>query len=259
MTHWLRFEHDKHIGFGVLEADLITVFAGDMFDDPKPTGHKLALDAVRLLPPTQASKMIALWNNYHALAEKLAQAIPQEPLYFIKASNSYLPHEGLIKRPVGYDGKIVFEGELGIVIGKTCSNADLDQAQASIFGYTCVNDITALELLNRDASFAQWTRAKSCDTFGIFGPVIATDLDPQSLTVRTLLNGRERQSYACSDMIFSPSQIVSILSRELTLFPGDVIACGTSLGVGPMRGGNVVEVIIDGIGSLRNSLEENAS
>ena len=256
MRHWLRFEYADCNCFGTLDADTVHVYEGDMFDHPALTGQTLALYAVRLLPPTQASKFIGLWNNYHALAEKLGQSVPAEPLYFVKASNSYLPHDGIVKRPFGYEGKVVYEGELGIVIGKTCTNIDAAQASASIFGYTCVNDVTALELLNRDASFVQWTRAKSCDTFGAFGPTIATGLDPLSLTVRTLLNGKERQNYPCRDMIFTPAEIVSRLSREMTLYPGDVIACGTSLGVAPMRAGNVVEVVIDGIGCLRNRFEE---
>lgn len=120
--------------------------------------------------------------------------------------------------------------------------------------------MTALELLQRDTTFAQWCRAKSCDSFGVFGPVIAIGLDPQMLTVKTFLNGKERQNYPCRDMIFAPAQIVSMISREMTLYPGDVIACGTSTGAGPMRSGQVVEIVIDGIGSLRNSfesLEEN--
>ena len=150
---------------------------------------------------------------------------------------------------------MVYEGELGLVIGKRCKNASDAVAADAIFGVTCVNDVTALDLLTRDASFAQWTRAKSFDTFGIFGPVIATGLNWQALTVRTLVNGRERQNYSCSDMIFSPAQIVASLSAEMTLEPGDVIACGTSLGVLPIKPGTVVEVSIDGIGVLKNTFE----
>jgi 2-keto-4-pentenoate hydratase/2-oxohepta-3-ene-1,7-dioic acid hydratase in catechol pathway len=108
-------------------------------------------------------------------------------------------------------------------------------------------------VLNRDASFAQWTRAKGCDSFGVFGPVIATGLDLSTLAVRTLVNGRERQNHACTDMIFSPAQIVSMLSKDMTLQPGDLIACGTSLGVLPMRPATVIEVVIDGVGTLRNT------
>ena len=148
---------------------------------------------------------------------------------------------------------MVYEGELGLVIGKTCKNIGVEAATEAIFGWTCVNDVTALDLLTRDASFAQWTRAKSFDTFGVFGPCIATGLDWQSLNVRTLVNGRERQNYACSDMIFSPAQVVASLSREMTLNPGDVIACGTSLGVLPIKPGTQVDVSIDGLGVLTNT------
>jgi 2-keto-4-pentenoate hydratase/2-oxohepta-3-ene-1,7-dioic acid hydratase in catechol pathway len=148
---------------------------------------------------------------------------------------------------------VVYEGELGIVIGKRCKGANEEDARQAIFGYTCINDITALDLISKDASFAQWTRAKCFDGFGAFGPVIATGLDWKSLNVRTLLNGRERQNYPCSDMIFSPEQIVHALSQDMTLEPGDVIACGTSLGVLPMKPGSVVEVSIEGIGTLRST------
>jgi len=229
-----------------------------MFGVPVSSGQRVALADVEVMTPTQASKMIGLWNNYRALAEKLGQAIPLEPLYFVKTANSYLAHGGTIRKPSSYSGKVVYEGELGIVIGKACNNADAKQAADAIFGYTCVNDVTALEILTRDATFSQWVRAKSCDTFGVFGPVIATGLEAEKLTVRTLLNGKERQNYPCSDMIFNPVQIVSMISHEMTLLPGDVIACGTSLGVGPMRDGCTVEIAIDGIGVLRNVFEDGS-
>lgn len=153
--------------------------------------------------------------------------------------------------PKNYEGRVVYEGELGLVIGRACKNVSPEDALSAIFGVTCINDVTALDLLSRDASFAQWKRAKGSDTFGVFGPVIATELD--ALVVRTLVNGRERQNFPCSDMIFSPAQIVSALSKDMTLLPGDVIACGTSLGVLPMKPGTMIEVVIDGIGSLRNT------
>ena len=174
-------------------------------------------------------------------------------------ASSYCAHGQPFTVPVSYGGRVVYEGELGLVIGKTCKNVSEAEASDAIFGLTCVNDVTALDLLTRDASFAQWTRAKSFDTFGIFGPVIATGLEWQSLNVKTLVNGRERQNYACSDMIFSPTQIVSHLSREMTLYPGDVIACGTSLGVLPIKPGTVVEIVVDGIGVLRNTFEANVT
>ena len=253
MALWIRFDADGAAGFGQLDGDSISVCRGDMFNQPVPTGESLLRSAVRVVLPCQPTKFIGLWNNYHAQAAKQGLSIPAEPLYFLKAASSYCAHEQPFDVPQGYDGRVVYEGELGLVIGKKCKNLSIKESAAAIFGVTCVNDVTALDLLTRDASFAQWTRAKSFDTFGIFGPVIATGLDWNQLTVRTLVNGRERQNYACADMIFSPAQIVSCLSQEMTLYPGDVIACGTSLGVLPIKAGTIVEVSIDGVGVLRNT------
>jgi 2-keto-4-pentenoate hydratase/2-oxohepta-3-ene-1,7-dioic acid hydratase in catechol pathway len=252
MTHWLRFQHQSQTAFGTLEGDTISVYRGDMFDQPQPTDERVALQDVTLLTPCVPSKMVALWNNFHALAAKLGQAIPPEPLYFLKANSSFHPHGAPIRVPASYAGKVVFEGELGVVIGKPCRHVSAADAPTHIFGYTCINDVTAAELLNKDASFAQWTRAKSFDTFGVFGPVIATGLDPATLSVRTVLNDQERQNYPVADMIFSPAQLVSLISQDMTLMPGDVIACGTSVGVGSMKPGSDISVIIEGIGTLHN-------
>jgi len=255
MTHWIRFQHAGATGFGTVENDRIAVHEGDMFDAPAATGEHHLLEQVTLLPPTAAGKMLALWNNFHALATKLNQEIPTEPLYFIKADGSYLGTGEVIRKPPSYDGKVVFEGELGIVIGCECRAVSEADAANHIFGYTCINDVTAAELIGKDATFAQWTRAKSFDTFGVFGPVVATGLDPSTLSVRTVLNDQERQNYPISDMIFGPAKIVSMISRDMTLHAGDVICCGTSVGVGSMKPGSTIEVTIDGIGTLGNRYE----
>ena len=254
---WIRYEANGQTGFGLLVGDAIEVCQGDMFGAYERTGQSQLLGDVTILLPCIPGKLIGLWNNYHAQATKQGLSIPAEPLWFIKAASSYCAHEQPFTVPASYDGRVVYEGELGLVIGKTCKNISVDEAENAIFGLTCVNDVTALDLLTRDASFAQWTRAKSFDTFGIFGPVIATGLDWKTLSVRTLVNGRERQNYLCSDMIFSPAQVVASLSREMTLHPGDVIACGTSLGVLPIKPGTVVEVSIDGIGVLKNTFQSS--
>ena len=254
---WIRYEANGQAGFGLLVGDAIEVSQGDMFGAYERTGQSQLLEDVTILLPCIPGKLIGLWNNYHAQATKQGLSIPAEPLWFIKAASSYCAHEQPFTVPASYDGRVVYEGELGLVIGKTCKNISVDEAANAIFGLTCVNDVTALDLLTRDASFAQWTRAKSFDTFGIFGPVIATGLDWKTLSVRTLVNGRERQNYLCSDMIFSPAQVVASLSREMTLHPGDVIACGTSLGVLPIKPGTVVEVSIDGIGVLKNTFQSS--
>ena len=257
MRRWIRFEHKGESGFGTVDGGTVRVHEGGMFAAPAATGRTLALDAVKVLTPTEPSKMIALWNNFHALAQKLEMPISEEPLYLIKTSNSFLATGETIRRPDSYDGKVVYEGELGIVIGATCSDVPEDQAEAFIFGYTCVNDVTAIEVIKKDPTFDQWVRAKSFDTFGVFGPVVTRGLDPAGLTVRTVLNGVERQNYPVSDMIHPPARLVSMISRDMTLHPGDVIACGTSVGVGSMKEAvNTIEVTIDGIGTLSNIFEQ---
>lgn len=253
MTSWIRFEADGRAGFGTFDGTRIHVHAGDMFESPEATGETLALGDVRVLTPCTPTKMICLWNNFRALAQKLELSTPEEPLYLLKSPSSFLPHGGTIRRPAGYDGPVVYEGELGIVIGRRSSGISEADAARHIFGYTCINDVTAFGILNKDKSFAQWTRAKSFDTFGVFGPVVATGLDPLTLSIRTVLNGEERQNYPVSDMVFPPYRLISLLSHDMTLMPGDVIACGTSIGAGSMKQPeNAIEVTIEGIGTLSN-------
>ena len=255
MALWVRFERGGKPEIGTLEGSRIAVHSGDMFAGAAPTGETIALEVVNLLTPCDPSKMICLWNNFPALAAKLGIAAPDEPLYLLKAPSAFLAHGEAIRRPTSYAGKIVYEGELGIVIGKKCSN--VSEAKDYIFGYTCVNDVTAGELITKNPTFPQWARAKSFDTFGVFGPAIATNIDPMTLHVRTVLNSDERQNYAVSDMFFPPVKLVSLLSQDMTLMPGDLIACGTSLGVGAMKDPrNTVEVSIDGIGTLGNVFEQ---
>ena len=257
MTRWIRFEHAGQAGFGTLEGETITEHEGDMFAGARATSKTLALADVKVLTPTQPSKMIALWNNFHALAAKLKLEAPEDPLYLLKAGNSFLAAGETVRRPKSYSGKVTYEGELGIVIGKDCKDASEVEAESCIFGYTCVNDVTAAELINKDPTFPQWARSKGFDTFGVFGPVVATELDPMGLNVRTVLNGDERQNYPVSDMIFPPARLVSLISHDMTLYPGDVIACGTSVGVGSMKEpSNTVEVSIEGIGTLSNVFEQ---
>ena len=257
MARWIRFEHEGRTGFGTLEGEAILVHEGDMFAAPTATSRTVPLAEARLLTPCQPSKMIALWNNFHALAEKIAMPVPEDPLYFLKAANSFLGTGEVIRRPAAYGGRVIYEGELGIVIGKRCKEVSEDAAAGHIFGYTCVNDVTAVDLINKDPTFAQWVRSKSFDTFGVFGPVIATDLDTDELVVRTVLNGDERQNYPVRDMIHPPRRLVSLISHDMTLVAGDVICCGTSVGAGSMKEPrNTVEVSIEGIGTLGNVYEQ---
>lgn len=232
---------------GVIEGDSLHPRAALGSDEG--AGAPVALADTDRLPPCVPGKFIGLWNNYKAAAEKGGQAHPTHPLWFLKADTSLAGPGSEVAIPESA-GRVIFEGELGIVIGQTCKDASMEQAAAAIMGYTCVNDITSLDVLNAEPTFAQWTRAKSFDGFGVLGPVIATDVDWRALEVKVLVDGRERQSYEATDMILTPPEIVSLLSRDMTLNVGDVIACGTSLGARPVKAGQVVEVLIEGIGGV---------
>ncbi len=254
LQHWVRYRQGRSIGFGTLHGERIHEHSGDMFDAPEPTGRELAIGEVRLLSPTQPTKVIALWNNFAALGEKLGLAVPAEPLYLLKSPNSFAGPFDVIRQPRS-GGKVVFEGELGVVIGKVASGVREADAMTHVFGYTCANDVTEADILNRDASFTQWVRAKGLDTFCPMGPVVATGLDAATLVVTTTLNDSERQNYPVSDMRFSVERLVSLISADMTLYPGDVILCGTSIGVGSMKPGSDITVEIAGIGALRNRYE----
>ncbi|MFK7755111.1 MAG: fumarylacetoacetate hydrolase family protein [Sedimentitalea sp.] len=232
---------------GVITDDMLQPRAA--LGSTSVTGEAIALDALTLLAPVVPGKFFGLWNNFKAAAEKGGMEHPEHPLYFLKSDTSLSGHGAEVMLPAAA-GRVVFEGELGIVIGKTCNNVTVEEAKDAIFGYTCINDFTSLDVLNADPSFPQWTRAKGFDGFGVVGPVIETDIDWSALTIRVFVNDRERQSYPTADMILSPAQIVSCLSQDMTLNHGDLIACGTSIGARPVKAGMAVDVVIEGIGKV---------
>jgi 2-keto-4-pentenoate hydratase/2-oxohepta-3-ene-1,7-dioic acid hydratase in catechol pathway len=249
---WTRFTHHGRATLGRIEGDEVLMHTGDLFADPRSSGERIPLAGLAWLPPCVPGKIIGLWNNFRAAAQKNGWADPAEPLYFLKSPASAAGHEQAIPAPAADVGRVFYEGELAVVIGRRARAVAPADAAACIFGYTCANDLTAIELLQRDPSFPQWTRAKSFDGFGAFGPWIATDFDPSKASLRTLVGGRERQNFALADMFFAPADLVSRISHDMTLEPGDVILCGTSLGAMPMKPGTCVEVVIDGLGTLRN-------
>lgn len=259
MTLWVRYAGEGGEGFGTLDGDAIAEHAGDMFAGPVPTGRRVPLVGVRLLPPCRPAKFIGLWNNFAERAAKEGLKRPAHPLYFLKGANCHAGDGDDILRPAGYEGQVVFEAELGIVIGRSCKDVHVAEAASCVFGYTCVNDVTARDLMRLDPAFVHWTRAKSFDGFGIFGPAIATGLDPVTLRVEARVGGAVRQDYPVADMFFSPLEIVSLLSRDMSLEPGDLIACGTSVGAGALHDGETVEVSIAGIGRLANEFHRPAT
>ncbi len=237
--------------WGVLEGEQVRALDGPPFGEHHTTGQAYKLDQVRLLPPCWPSKIICVGRNYVAHAKELDHDVPTSPLIFSKPPSSLIAHGDTIQYPEDV-GRLDYEGEIAIVMGRRLRHLRADEPGASyIFGYTCLNDVTGRDLQNKDG---QWTRAKGFDTFCPLGPVIATDLDPTQLEVRSFLNGQQKQQGHVSQMIFNFDVVLRYISRVMTLEPGDVIATGTPAGVGPMVTGDTVEVAIEGIGVLRNKV-----
>jgi len=210
----------------------------------------LALDEAVLLPPVRPSKIVCIGRNYREHAAELGHDVPQEPLLFLKAPSALLAPGATVLRPK-ISQRVDYEGELGVVIGRKCHQPAPDEdVRTYILGYTCVNDVTARDLQNKDG---QWSRSKGFDTFCPVGPVVVDGLDPWAgVTVETRVNGAVRQSGTTLDFIFALDVIIRHIAQAMTLFPGDLIATGTPAGVGPVVAGDVMEVTVDGIGTLRN-------
>jgi len=251
---WCRIEVDGEPRLGRLDDERIELHDGGLFDNPVATGIEIDAATATWLPPVEPRQFLGLWNNFHERQQLEKTQIPDFPLFFVKLGESLSAHQRPIKRPSGFSGKIKFEAELGIVIGRPCFRPERNHVDDLIFGYTCVNDVTAPEALFSNAEFHQWCRAKSLPGFGPIGPVIASGIDPAPLRVRGILDGQVKQDYPVSDMIFSPQDIVWQIAREIALYPGDVIACGTSVGAVDMADGQTIVIEIPGIGSLSNQL-----
>jgi 2-keto-4-pentenoate hydratase/2-oxohepta-3-ene-1,7-dioic acid hydratase in catechol pathway len=212
---------------------------------------ELPLSAVRLLAPVEPSKIVCIGRNYREHAKELNHPIPTEPWFFLKPPSSLIGPGDEIRRPVSLSQRVDYEGELGVVIGRRCYRLrDDDDVRPYILGYTCVNDVTARDLQNKDV---QWTRAKGFDTFCPVGPVVAEDLDPwKGVRVQTRVNGELRQNGTTTDFLFPLDVLVRFISQVMTLEPGDLIATGTPVGVSPLQAGDTVEVTVEGVGSLAN-------
>ena len=214
----------------------------------------IALDQARLLTPVRPSKIVCVGRNYREHAAELGHEVPQEPLLFLKAPSALLAPGGTVRRPK-ISQRVDHEGELGVVIGKLCHQPAADEdVRQYILGYTCLNDVTARDLQNKDG---QWSRAKGFDTFCPVGPVVVDGLDPWAgVGVETRVNGAVRQSGNTRDFIFSLDVVIRHIAQAMTLFPGDLIATGTPAGVGPVVAGDVVEVSVEGVGTLRNTVTD---
>jgi len=216
--------------------------------------ESIALEEAVLLPPVRPSKIVCVGRNYREHAAELGHDVPKEPLLFFKPSSALLAPGGVVRRPK-LSERVDYEGELCVVIGKTCYQPAADEdVRPYVLGYTCLNDVTARDLQNKDG---QWARAKGFDTFCPVGPVVADGdgVDPWAgVGVETLVNGAVRQAGNTRDFIFTLDLVIRYIAQAMTLFPGDLIATGTPAGVGPVVAGDVMEVRVEGVGTLRNSV-----
>ena len=218
-------------------------------DGMRPTGHVRGWKNVEQRTPIDPVKIWCIGLNYRAHAEESKLEVPDEPCVFMKPQTCLAAHGDPVRIPM-WAGRIDYEGELAVVIGRKCRNVGEDEALGRVLGYSCFNDVSARVLQKKDG---QWVRSKGFDTFGPFGPAIrVARAMPAGSGITTRLNGTVVQQSAFEDMIFSVASIVAHLSRFATLEPGDVIATGTPSGVGPVNPGDVVEISVDGIATLRN-------
>jgi 2-keto-4-pentenoate hydratase/2-oxohepta-3-ene-1,7-dioic acid hydratase in catechol pathway len=216
--------------------------------------NSLPLEAAEILAPVQPSKIVCVGRNYRAHAAELGNDQPVEPLIFLKPPSSLIAHGKHIIRP-SVSQHTDYEGELGVVIGRRCHKLAAEQdVRPYILGYTAVNDFTARDLQRKDT---QWTRGKGFDTFCPVGPVVTNEIDPwQGVGVQTRVNGELRQDGNTRDFIFSLDRILRYIADFMTLLPGDLIATGTPAGVGPVVAGDVIEITVEGVGTLRNPVRD---
>jgi 2-keto-4-pentenoate hydratase/2-oxohepta-3-ene-1,7-dioic acid hydratase in catechol pathway len=248
----LRFRHGDRIATGVADThdDTVRVLAGTFFEDPLPTGEELALDGLHLLAPVLPSKLVCVGKNYAAHAAEWGQTVPEEPLLFLKPSTAVLgPNDPITLLPISR--RIDYEGELVVVIGRLAKDIKAEDAYRVILGYTCGNDVTLRTLQRSDD---QWTRAKGFDGSAPIGPWIETDIDPNDVVVETRLNGEVRQHASSVDMVFGVATLIEYITSFMTLLPGDMIMTGTPEGVGKLAPGDVVEVEVEGLGTLANTV-----
>lgn len=234
-----------------MEGDSVHEMDRAPYDNGVKKGGKFALKDVKIFAPVEPTKIVAIGLNYKAHAAEFGKPLPDEPMIFIKPSTAVIGQGDAIIYPSHMSHRVDYEGELAVVIGRRTKDATLDDAPGCIFGYTCINDVTARDLQGKDGQF---TRAKGFDTFAPIGPWIETELKAQDVRIQTFLNGEKRQDTSTRDMIFGVFELVSFISRVMTLLPGDVIATGTPSGIGKMKPGDTVEVVIEGIGRLGNTV-----
>jgi len=251
VTKFIRYRHNSTISYGILDGETVRQIEGGLFDSHRETGITLRLSEVKLLYPCEPSKILAVGLNYGShLGDRQR---PEKPGIFYKPVTALLDPEEKIIIPRDATN-VHYEGELVIVIGKKAKDVPQERALESMFGVTCGNDVSEREWQGGAQKDLQWWRAKGCDTFAPLGPAVVTGLDCGKLMLETRLNGEVVQRQCTSDMIFDCATIIAWISRYVTLLPGDVIYTGTPGKTRNMKSGDVVEVELEGVGVLRNSV-----
>lgn len=246
-----RSVHQIHpeIRNGIIEGGEVREFRGDFWGDRERTGTSWPLNSVKLLPPVTPSKIVCVGRNYLEHAKELANEVPKEPLIFFKPPSSLIgPDEPIVLPRISE--RVDYEGEVAAIVSRRFRYLrGGEDVSAYVLGYTCLNDVTARDLQRRDGQF---TRGKGFDTFCPLGPIVETSLDLSTAIVETFVNGNRKQFGHTSEMIFSLDVIIRHITQVMTLEPGDIIATGTPSGVGSLAAGDVVEVSVNGVGTLRN-------
>jgi 2-keto-4-pentenoate hydratase/2-oxohepta-3-ene-1,7-dioic acid hydratase in catechol pathway len=254
-----RFSVQSEVKYGVIENDIVRGFQGSPFspeDGFTADGSSYKLSDVKLLAPCEPSKLVCLGLNYRSHAEETNSPLPQVPLLFLKPSTAVIsPDDTIIKPDLPDKKRIDYECEVGVVIGKIAKDVPEKKALDYVLGYTCANDVTARDIQQFDV---QWTRAKSFDTFAPIGPCIQTEATHDNLKVETYVNGELKQSGNTNDLIFNIPQLISFISGIMTLLPGDIISTGTPSGIGPINHGDVVEIVVEKVGTLRNPVADKS-
>ncbi|MFH1701534.1 MAG: fumarylacetoacetate hydrolase family protein [Candidatus Zixiibacteriota bacterium] len=252
MEKYIRFEKNGKSGYGRIEKDKVIILSGPYWQGHIETEESVILDEIKLLCPVQPTKIMCVGLNYrkHVQHSQSATVAPKTPVLFMKPPSSLLGPSGAIVYPDNCD-RVDYEAELGVVIGSRGRKIPPEKVFEHIFGYTCLNDVTARHIQKDDG---QWTRGKGFDTFCPVGPHVVTEINPMNLQVEAYLNGEQKQSGNTSEMLFPIPELISFISSVMTLEPGDIIATGTPEGIDPMQIGDEVEIRIEKIGSLFNKV-----
>jgi 2-keto-4-pentenoate hydratase/2-oxohepta-3-ene-1,7-dioic acid hydratase in catechol pathway len=244
-----RFQTENEVCAGVLEGRNIKQISGDIFSDWEYTGHVYKTNQVKLLAPLEPNQIIGIGANFVVKKEELPESLPDIPVFFFKPVSSVVGPEESIVIPESIDS-VKFESELSVVIGKEARNVPVEEILDYVFGYTVGNDVTAPQFFHEAG---HWTIGKSFDTFTPLGPVIETELDPFNVRVEARLNEEEKQNSPTSLMIVPIREMISYLTKVMTLKPGDVILTGSPVGAEMVKAGDVIECEIKEIGTLKNT------